>query len=426
LTLAHARPRSLREVFKLSNLFSQRLEHKYQNLAHARMLSEVGNSIRQVVLALAILGVRDRQQDLFIGEVLESCGFFVMSMLAPFFIDQVRKIRALIIADVLGVANAGILIIGVSTQSLEVLWVGSFFMTMISSLYGSVLFAVTTGYAGAEKHMIRLGLTYVQRSILIGALVGLLGVSMSVKFMPLVAFLAIDALSFLVSSYWIFRVTKHDLQNEKSRRGKFESLSSYLQKMGREWKEGFDFVRKSRDLRRAFAINFISCFGYGVLESSVVSTQKLFLGFSDGLITLSRAFNRVASIAGTVLLSRWSREKHKKTSGEILAFSVTLSTLGTAAMLIPSAPFFVASNAVYNFGWTKLNPTLGAMIAANSPHSFLGRVQSFRSLVVNLSILLGNVSVLILGAIIPVQYFFALSSLSFLLTLFVWSRSQKV
>lgn len=403
---------------------NQSEEQKYQSLAQARGVSEIGNSVRQVILALAILSVRSRQQDLFLAEVLESCGFFLMSILAPFFIDQVRKLRALIWSDILCLGNALLLIVGVSHRNLTLLLVGSFLMTFIASLYSSVLYAVTASYTGTDKHLIRAGLSYLQRNILIGGLVGLLATSLSLSHLPLVTFLIFDAGTFLVSSFWIFLVTRKDLSNEVSRRRKFVSLGDYLLELMREWNEGFGKVLSTPDLRRIFGANFLICYGYGILESSVVSTQKLVLGFSHGLVTFSRALNRLSAIGGTMLVSKWSKNDQKKGSREVLRFGFKISFVGTALMVIPQTLAFISANTFYNLGWSTISPTLGAAVAAKTPAHLLGRVQAFRSLVINLSILLGNLTVLAFGSMVPVQSFFAVTSGCFALTFLVFGSRR--
>ena len=235
-------------------------EQKYQQLARARGLSEVGNSLRQVILALAILSVRQKQEDLFFSEVLESSGYLLMSILAPFFIDQVRKLRALIVADVLCLLNAFLLIFAVTQKNITLLFVGSFFMTFIASLYSSVLFAVTTNYSGSETQHIRRSLGYLQRNVLIGGLVGLLGATFVIPKLPLFFFLVLDAATFLISSSWIFCVTRKDLGNEQSKRKRFENFRTYFSGLWLEWREGLKSVTRNSELLKVFVMNFIICF----------------------------------------------------------------------------------------------------------------------------------------------------------------------
>jgi Na+/melibiose symporter-like transporter len=304
----------------------------------------------------------------------------------------------------------------VTQKNITLLFVGSFFMTFIASLYSSVLFAVTTNYSGSETQHIRRSLGYLQRNVLIGGLVGLLGATFVIPKLPLFFFLVLDAATFLISSSWIFCVTRKDLGNEQSKRKRFENFRTYFSGLWLEWREGLKSVTRNSELLKVFVMNFIICFGYGVLESSVVSTQKLVLGFSDSLVTFSRSLNRVSAICGTLLLGRWSKDVNAKRSRGILSFGLLVSIVGTGLMVIPNALVFVASNSFYNFGWASLHPTIGSLVARSVSQEYLGRVQSFRSLTINLSILLGNLAVLLLSRFIPVQWLFALTCTCFVFT----------
>lgn len=399
-------------------------QQKYLALARARGLSEIGNAVRQAILALAILSIRNKQEDLFLSETLESCGYFAMSFVAPFFIDRMRKTRALIYSDILSLLNSALLIAGVLSNSLFLLFLGSFLMTFLSSLYSSSLYAVTAKYAGGEMRDLRIGLSYLQRNVLIGALIGLLATSVALPHLPLVSFLIFDAVTFLLSSVWIYWVAKDDLASEVARRPKFASYRAFIGGLMREWQEGLVGTLAMPSLQKILLGNVLTCFGYGVLESSVVSTQKLVLGFSHSLVTATRAVNRVTAIGGSVFVGKFSKKKRDWSTRRFLFLGSVISAIGTAMMTIASTPLFVTSNAFYNFGWSFLNPTIGAHVAQQIPESLLGRVQAFRSLLINLSILLGNVAVMFLVRWIPVQYLFGVTSLCFVMATLLWRNHQ--
>jgi hypothetical protein len=400
-------------------------EQKSRSIARARGISEIGNSIRQVILALAILSIRERPEDLFLGEVLESSGYLAMSLIAPFFIDRLKRLKSLVIADVFSLLNTVLLILAVLWRSLPLLWLGSFFMTFIASFYGSTLYAVTAQYSGAEKREVRLGLSFLQQNILIGALIGLLGTSFALPKLPLEYFLLFDAVTFLFSSIWIFKITRYDLLGEENRPFRYKSFSAFFKGLWLEWREGFQGALRSTALRRLLLGNCMTCFAYGIFESAVVSTQKMNLGFSDSLVTLSRALNRVSAIGGTYFVTRFSQRHRSWTGRRLLVVGTGLASVGTALMSVASTPFFIGSNIFYNFGWSFLNPTVGSELAHEAPRDLLGRVQAFRSLLIHLSILLGNVAVLLLSVWLDTQKFFLLTSCFLLIAIFLWRKQAE-
>ncbi|MEK7397819.1 MAG: hypothetical protein AAB116_12880, partial [Candidatus Poribacteria bacterium] len=114
-----------------------------RNLAVARAFSEIGNSFRYIALPLGILSIHNKADDLALAEILETLGFFASGVIAPFFIDRVLKIRALVISDLLSLLVTVIMVIGIYLQSLEILFPACFAMTFMDTFYSSSLSAVT-------------------------------------------------------------------------------------------------------------------------------------------------------------------------------------------------------------------------------------------------------------------------------------------
>ena len=352
----------------------------------ARGTSEVGNAIRQAILALAILGINNNPQNLFTAEVLETIGVLTMMLLGPLFIDRVNRKKSLVFADLFCVANSLFLFWGATIESLPIMLIGSYFTTFFSSFYRSSLNALASEGGEGKIDNVRYGLGMIQISILIGALVGLIGTSVAIPRLPLQYFFLIDAMTFIVSSSIIFGIKTKD-----------PSPLEKLTKPWNDWLEGFTSSWSDKSVKAIMISGIFGGIAYGIFESSSVVHLKEVVQLSDSWVTASRAFNRLGAIAA-ILFMFWIGKRNSKFSGNFWIFVGGGMTFASFFLMSFSSPItYLAAGAIMVAGMSIINPALSAVIGSTISPKVLGRVFTFYSLATYIGVLVGNVFMAIGG-----------------------------
>ena len=366
-----------------------------KSLSYARGLSEVGNALRYVTLALAILSIRSLPKDLIFAETLETLGFITAGVLTPFFIDRVHRIRALIVADLLSLGVCAVLVAGVLMHSLPLLFVASFLITSVSNFYGASLRAATADLTDNSHSGILAGLSLLQVCNISGALLGSLLAAKFLKWLPFQYLFAIDGVTFLISSFWIFLILKKipdrnkvpsDSSTDPEALARKNGLRAYLGFRLTEWSEGFRVVLAHPTARMLVLAQGFVGMGYGVFSSLIVSHYKTNLGFKDRTVALAQANNRVWALSGAVLRLKSVKRESRKT----LIRANVLMVLGYSFVGLAHGLEVLFFNGIANLAMSMSAPTNNAAVIASIEPHLRGRVEALRDLVIDMGILLGN------------------------------------
>jgi len=399
---------------------------KYQrHLAYGRGLSELGNAFRYVSLALAILSVRNKVQDLLIAETLETLGLIAAGIFTPFFIDRVDRVKSLLIADTLSLIVSVLLIAGAAFKSLPLLYVGSFMIMAVSTYYGAALRAVTADLSGNTHASILAGFSLIQLCNIVGALIGSLFAAKLLLYLSVPWLLTLDAITFLFSSVWIFYILKKlsclgfRLNHLHVNQAKV-TLGQYVREKCQEWYEGYRAVGKgSRAGVLCLAQSFIGI-GYGIYTPIIVSHYKKNLHFSDSLVALSQANNRAWALLGAIL-----RMKHLYSSKTTLLFSTVVLAFGYALAIFFENIWVFATIGAANFAMALGAPTNNAAVAVSVAARVRGRVEAFRSLMIDFGILAGNLMALVWGYFFNIKYLFPIAGIFCIVSLWIYVRINE-
>lgn len=373
------------------------MKNTAKQITTARAISEFGNSLRYIALPLGIIAIRKRPHDIVLAEVLETLGFLISGFLSTFFIDRLHKMKALILSDLLSVAVTAFLVYGLWKHSLVLLLTGSFLMTFIDTFYSGSLGAVTAdlseanGDENALRSMIR-GFSALQFYTLIGGMVGTVIGGQLVKAVPFYGLMFLDGLSFLVSSFLLFRALRGvDFRFFSTAAKKAETFAHYVRGMRLEFIEGFRATFSNVTLRNDVLSQGLVGMAHGLLSASVIAHLKTHLKVSNSQVSYSQLNNRVWTAAGSYFRLR---------TGMSLKVSLLL---GAGVMCIGYFgmgffPFygFLCAYGLQQFGNSILTPTNRAMIMAECSSEVRGRVSAFRGLAIDIGVLSGNLGCLAL------------------------------
>jgi len=221
----------------------------------------------------------------------------------------------------------------------------------------------------------------IQISVLIGAIVGLLGTTFALPKFELKYFFLFDSLTFIVSSVLVYGIKETS------------SVDFPQKKPWIEWIEGLRYSLKFPTIKLVIFSGIFGGITYGILESTSVVHLKNSVGLDDFWLTATRAINRVGSIAAFVLMF-WASKKFPNLKGQfwILAGGV-LAILGIFCMSSHTPVVFILSGLILFPGTSFLNPSLSAVIGASTDKNYLGRVFTFYSLSTYIGVLFGNLIV---------------------------------
>ncbi len=395
-----------------------------RNLAVARAFSEIGNSFRYIALPLGILSIHNKADDLALAEILETLGFFASGVIAPFFIDRVLKIRALVISDLLSLLVTVIMVIGIYLQSLEILFPACFAMTFMDTFYSSSLSAVTADLTDKavngvsnQKNLI-LGFSRLQLYTLTGGLIGSVFGTKIVQAIPLWAMLALDGVTFLVSSIWIYKIANGFSQKKTNHHIKQKSsIRLFIIDSFREWKEGLFIAVSDINTMKLIASQGIVGIAHGLLSATTIGHYKTTLHVSDSLVALAQVNNRIWNFAGAFYAL-----KNKLSPMALLILGGGLMAGGYAGMAILPFFGFIVVYGIQQFGNSLLTPTNRALCLAGVATDARGRVAAFRGLVIDAGILIGNIFALIIIKSFGTRWVFVMATLWMLIALMTYKR----
>ncbi len=381
------------------------LKFDYLNLA--RGISEAGNAVRQAILALAILSLRDRAEDIFFAEVLETAGVVLALLIGSFFVDRVGRRVSLAVADLLCVLNSALLFVGALHQIVEVMFLGSFFATFFGSYYKANFEALVSDLNHGHINKLRFGLSVAQLSLLLGALFGLIGTTIGLSSLPLPFFFLLDGLTFVLSSALVLRSRKNATEVSRTE-GELKG----------SWFEGFKRMLQNSGLKALIVSGFFGGVVYGAYESAVVVHLKQVVNLSDEWVTGSRIFNRLAAIIAMLLVVAPRSPGSRMSGSRVVWGGGTLATCGLFLHASENSLTFLGAGVLFNFGLALINPALGAIIGVLAPREILGRVYFAYSLWIYLGVLVGNLAVLQFGPGLGTGAIFMGAAAGYLIRLF--------
>lgn len=390
-----------------------------QSLALARSVSEFGNSMRFIAFPLGVLRVANNPQHLATVELLETISAFAAGLLVPFFIDRFSRRTNLVVADLFSLLITALMAYGVYLESLPILLGTAVAISAVYIFHEASLTAATADLtSGTSDHALIQGFSRLQLYTLTFGLIGSLAGAAIVKQVPLYALFAADALSFLVSSIWIYRLIETPVQEIDSKRPANHKVTfaEVVRASLQEWKGGYRLAWGDLKTRQLIAAQGIVAIGHGLLASTVISHYKTTLRISDSQVALAQANNRVWQFGGALLRlkSEWSPRKG-------ILFGATLMALGYFTMAWVPFGLFLIAYGIQQFGNSVLTPTNRAVVMGGIQSEYRGRVAAFRGLVIDLGILLGNTLSLIVLSTASTSWNFTLAGLALLVALKVYA-----
>ncbi len=374
-------------------------------LALARSISEFGNSFRYAALALAILHINNSPADVITGEIVESIGFFVGGMLIPFFIDRYSQLKSLIFIEMLSVLCSSLLIYATITENLTLLLSGAGTIAALSLYHTSLLRSLTAKHTGGSYKEIFKGLNGLSIAIFIGGIIGSTFASTFISKVSYAVLLSVDALSFIVSGAIIFL----SIKKEKS------VIPPKKHNLFFEWYEGAKFCSANPNVLLPVIAQMILGVSHGFHQALVIPLLKTSLNLSDTFVALKGISNRVASLGASIYLQNVNLTLATKLcigTAVLVASHFLNANISTFYILIPIATLSVGMN--------FLAPANNAFIAFQTPNDIKGRVETFRSVAIDIGVLSGQVLCLKIYKTLGIQQCYYLAAVFVIVHIFLY------
>jgi MFS family permease len=340
----------------------------FRNLWLATVISYMGDWFNLLAAATLVASITESGaavSTLFLARFLP---LFFLSPWAGVLTDRYNRKRILILADLLRAGVVASFIVVLITRQVWLLYLLTVIQFSLSALFQPAHSAVLSNVV-AEKDLVTAnaldGLSW-SVMLAVGALLG----GIATALVGMTAAFAIDALSFLVSAWFISQI------RGATRRDSPASAARGL----------LDFVDGLRYLQRRRLLLYISLVKAGgsliwgainVLEVSLART--VFPLGADGAITLSifYAVTGVGSGLGPLLVRRWLGDSPKALIWAI-SLSFTFLALGVLGLgLAPTLPAASLAALVRTFGGGTLWVFSSALLQSWVDDRFRGRVFAF-------------------------------------------------
>lgn len=168
---------------------------------------------------------------------------------------------------------------------------------------------------------------------------------------------------------------------------KAKTLGEFVRRMASDWREGARASFQNTATRRLLIGQAFASVAVGLNEAFAVPFQQTVIGFSNSVVSLVRALNRVSGICANLLI--YKLEDRIK-PGTFLSRAPFLVSAGYLLEGIAHPISNIVGAFAANFGRSLIGPDLGSALARNVATDQQGRVESFRSLLRMCCVLLGN------------------------------------
>lgn len=299
--------------------------HDFRQLWIGETISQFGTQISLIALPYLAVTILDANEfEMGVLTALEFAAFLLIGLPAGAWVDRWRRQRVLVCADILRAVALGSL---PAAYFLDMLSLYQLFAVALVAGTGTVFFDVAyQSYLPSlvDRRQITEGNSKLEGSRAVAQVAGPGLGGFMIRFFGAPVMIVVDALSYLISAFFVARIRHVEPVHDKSTRRKLRT----------EIGEGLGFVVRHRLLRRMVACtglsNFFSSLGGALLILYMVRD----LGLEPGVIGLVFSAGAAGGLLGAVTatpLTRWIGE------GRIIPISAL--TLAPFAFFTPLASF---------------------------------------------------------------------------------------
>lgn len=391
------------------------LHHRdFRQLWIAETISQVGTQITLIALPiLAVVTLAATEFEMGILIALESLAFLVIGLPAGAWVDRWRRKRVLVVNDLVrAIALASVPI----AYAMDLLTLGQLFAVALVTGVATVFFDVAyQSYLPSlvDKDQIVEGNSKLEISRAVSQVAGPSAAGLLIKILGAPLMFVFDAVSFLVSAWFIGRIKQQEPLHDRTTRRPLRV----------EIGEGLSFVLRHPLLRRIVACTGTSNFFSTVTATMLVLFMVRELGFDETQIGLTFSAGAVGGLLGAVTTTRFTRyfgdgRSIVLAAGLIIPFAamVPLAAVGIPLLLLIISWFGVGYAVVlYNIVQVSFRQRV-------CPIPLLGRMNASIRFIVYGTMPLGGVVGGSLGAwlgVLPTLWIAALGSIVAFLPVFL-------
>ena len=371
-------------------------------LALARGISSFGDSLRFMIVILAVMRVNNSPATVAFSESVERAGELSALFVLPLFIDLISKFKTLFWADFLSFLASAAFIFGMHSGSLPILLSLGFFFYFMSVVHSTALEAVTADLEGESGLQLVKGFSNLQLSLLSFSLLGSLFFIAFSKTMSLDYLIVIDALSFLIASTWIKKISQNMTSIEA---GTLSVKNS--QGILEGYKEGLSIILRHRAVRWLVLTQAFLGIAHGLFSAASIGHVSSYFFRTNEFAVNSLSFNyKIGSIVGAIL-----RTFSNYSSKVSLIFGTVAISAGYLGMGFTNSLYlFFVFHFLQQAGAVIQSTSNRALVFEAIPQELRGRVSTFRYLAVTVGMFVGATSSIILIQKIGTQEVFIVSA----------------
>ena len=342
--------------------------HDFRQLWAAETVSQVGTQITLVALPLLAVTVLDASAfQMGVLTALETVAFLVVGLPAGAWVDRWRRKRVLVASDLVRAAAIGSLPLA---AALDVLTLQQLYVVALVAGTATVFFDV--GYQSylpslVDRDQIVDGNSKLEASRAVAQVAGPGLTGVLVRFLGAPALIAVDAVTFLLSAFFIRRVRTPDVVPDRAARRPLRA----------EIAEGLSFVVRHPLLRR-----MVACTGLANLAGSCTGALLVLyavrdLELSESVVGLVFSAGAVGGLVGALAAARIARAVGEGRTIPLaaLAFAAAGVTVPLASVG-PAVPVLLGGWFLESFAVIVYNVTQVSFRQRLCPPGLLGRMNA--------------------------------------------------
>jgi MFS family permease len=352
------------------------LHRDFRSLWAAETVSQVGSQVSALALPfVAVIVLKASAFEVALLGVIEFAPFILISLPAGVWVDRLRRKPILVTAD----AGRALLLASIPIAHwLDALTIWQLYVVGFAAGVLTVFFDVSyqsylPSLVPREQLIEGNSKLEVSRSGAQLAGPGLAGVLVEALTAPVAVL--VDAISYLVSAIFLFRIRKEERAPTPAERQAGPGMKA-------EVAEGLRWVFGNRYLRWIAASTAIFNFFASIIFSIFLVFAVRELGLRPGVIGLVFAVSNIGYLLGALLANRMSRRFG-------VGPTIVLGALGSVSLLlVPLAPtshpipFLIAAQAISGLGIPLYNITQVSFRQAITPERIQGRMNSVMRFIV--------------------------------------------
>lgn len=364
---------------------------KGNTLLGLQAFSDFGDQITAALLALSIIDITTSTTKVGLVYFFTTAGFVPFTLLGGYLGDRVSKKRILFYSDMGRGFIVLLMIVALAMKSLTLIYIASFFLSMLSSLHRPVKLSLWTSSIPGDRHELYNCFSELSThtSFILGPLIAAILLSHHYENWGL----AVDAMTFFVCAFIFLAVVSERPVDPQMLRTNSDLLI------------GFKLIFRNKELTKYVTFDAIQMVSHGAFNATLIVLMQRDFGWSKSEYSYHLSIAAGFAVAGAAL-GVWKHISNLSVIAKLVGCNI-LTALSYALMLyyktFPLASFFFGFCNTAAVIIMVVSKTRVQMLANQAHPESLTSILAARSIFIKAATLAGTGGCLIVGHFLNIE-----------------------